>query len=174
MKNKRYLETNLLKIRYFSEEREDENFRFRKFLKNKDREKVDKIVHRLHAQITRQIDCASCGNCCRCLTAKVTEDEIAILAQLKNISPEDYQTAYCEEEFGKIYFKNLPCQHLDGEKCGVYENRPEECKQFPYTAKDGFISRLYGMIEFYAICPIVFNLMEQLKYEMHFFRPYHR
>ena len=38
------------------------------------------------------------------------------------------------------------------------------------TNEDGFISRLYGMISFYEIYPIVFNLMERLKEIMRFRR----
>jgi hypothetical protein len=43
-----YLETDLSKIKQLAAKREDENFRFRAFLKVKDSNEVDSIVHRLH------------------------------------------------------------------------------------------------------------------------------
>jgi Fe-S-cluster containining protein len=165
-----YLERDLSKIRQLAARREDENYRFRKFLKCRDRKKTDNIVHRLHAQITPLIDCTSCGNCCRFLTPKLSAEDINVLAQMENISPDDYKAAYCEEDFGNVYLNDLPCRYLDGNKCGIYENRPMQCKTFPNTNKPDFTSRLLGMISFYEICPIVFNIMEKLKDELRFSR----
>jgi Fe-S-cluster containining protein len=165
-----YIETNLSKIRRIAAEREDENYRFRRFLKSKDSEKVDDIVHRLHKKIVPLIDCTTCGNCCYCLRLKINDEDINVLAHLENISPEEYQTGYCEEDEEDICLKDVPCRYLDGKKCRIYENRPQQCREFPYTNKKDFIFRLLGMIRFYETCPIVFNLMEKLKDEFRFYR----
>jgi len=164
------LETNLLKIKRLADIREDENYRFRAFLKGKDFDKIDKIVHRLHDEITRQMDCSLCGNCCKQLKAKLEQAEIAVLAHLENITPEIYQDNYCEIDGYKIFLKDMPCRYLEGKKCSIYENRPNECRQFPYTRKERFTSRLFGMLNSYELCPIVFNLMERLKDETRFRR----
>ena len=166
-----YLETNLSKIEHLASVRENENIRFRTFLKSKDGVKVDSIVHRLHDEITKQIDCTLCGNCCCQLKPELHEKDIAVLAQLENCTLEHYQNIYCEkDEFGETYLKAVPCHYLEGKKCSIYENRPEECSRFPYTNEEGFISRLWGMLNSYEICPIVFNLMERLKQELRFRR----
>jgi Fe-S-cluster containining protein len=164
------IETNLSRIKQLAAVREDENMRFRSFLKGKDDKKVDNIVRRLHAEITAQIDCDTCRNCCYCLRPEVDKEDIEILARLENISPENYVTDYCEKEDGDLYLKDIPCRYVDGKKCGIYENRPGQCREFPYTGKSGFIFRLWGMINSYEICPIVFNLMEELKDEFRFRR----
>ncbi|MDR1130630.1 MAG: YkgJ family cysteine cluster protein [Prevotellaceae bacterium] len=163
-----YIETNLLKIKKLADIREDENYRFRAFLKSRDSKKVDSIVHRLHEEIIIQIDCTACANCCYCLTPKVSKADIDILARIENISPEEFHDAYCKTDFGDIYLKDIPCRYIDGKKCGIYENRPAQCKTFPNTDKPGFVSRSLGMIRYYEICPIVFNLMEMLKNELRF------
>jgi len=166
-----HLETNLLKIKQLASIREDENFRFRTFLKGKDGDKVDKIVHRLHKEITEQIDCTICGNCCCQLKTELHQEDIDVLARMENITPENFKEKYCEKDvFNDTLLKSLPCRYLEGKKCSIYENCPKECKQFPYTDKKGFVSRLLGMINFYEFCPIVFNLMEKLKDEMRFRR----
>jgi len=165
-----YLETNLSKIKQKAAEREDENYRFRTFLKGKDSDKVDEIVHHLHKEITQQIDCKLCGNCCIQLKPRLNEKDITVLAQLEKISFEKYMEDYCEKDFGDIYLKNIPCRYIDEKKCSIYENRPTQCRKFPYTDKEGFTSRSLGMIGFYEICPIVYNLMERLKAEMRFRR----
>jgi len=166
-----HIETDLSKIKHLASIRENENIRFRAFLKNKDDVRVDGIVHRLHDEITKQIDCTLCGNCCSKLKPELHKEDIARLAQLENCTLEHYQNIYCEkDEFGETYLKTVPCHYLEGKKCSIYENRPKECRCFPYTNEKGFIFRLWGMIDSYAICPIVFNLIERLKQELRFRR----
>ena len=166
-----YLETNLLKIKHLASIRENENFRFRVFLKGKDGDRIDRIVHRLHKEITGQIDCTLCGNCCIELQPELHQDDIEVLADLENITSEQYKDDYCEiDEYNDIYLKALPCRYLDEKKCSIYDKRPKECIGFPNTHKKWFLSRLLGMINFYELCPIVFNLMEKLKDETCFRR----
>jgi len=163
-----YLETDLSKIKHLASAKESENIRFRTFLKGKDDAKVDDIVRQLHDEITKQIDCTLCGNCCCVLKPQLHRADIMLLAQMENITPENYVINYCEENDGEMFFKTAPCRYLEGKKCGIYENRPKECRRFPYTGETGFVSRLWGILEFYEICPIVFNLMERLKHEFRF------
>jgi Fe-S-cluster containining protein len=155
------IETDLAEIEALASDREDENFRFRTFLKGKDSEKTDRIVHRLHKEYSEKIDCTLCGNCCRTLKTGLSVDDIETLAQLENITPEDYKSKYCEQDV----LQSLPCRYLAENKCSIYENRPEECRSFPHTHKENFTSRSLSMLSFYEVCPIVFNLMEQLKNE---------
>jgi Fe-S-cluster containining protein len=166
-----HLETNLEKIEHLASIREDENFHFRSFLKGKGDNQVDKIVHHLQNEITQQVDCTQCGNCCIKLRTILNNKEVIQLAHLENITPKSYMDKYCEKDvFNDLCLKALPCRYLDGKKCSIYENRPKECKSFPNTYKKGFISRTLGMIKVYAVCPIVFNLMEILKDELRFRR----
>jgi hypothetical protein len=46
-----HLETDLAKIGRLGVKREDENFRFRSFLKGKDGHKVDQLIHRINKEI---------------------------------------------------------------------------------------------------------------------------
>ncbi len=55
------LETDLKRIKKLAGEREDENIRFRTFLKSSDSEELDVLVHSLSEEISKQIDCCSCG-----------------------------------------------------------------------------------------------------------------
>lgn len=64
MKN---LELNIEKIKLISDKKEDENYKFRTFLKGLDSDKVDKIVHKLNEEIVSQIDCQDRGNYCKSL-----------------------------------------------------------------------------------------------------------
>jgi uncharacterized protein len=164
------MELNLNKIKLLGEKREDENFRFRAFLKGVDTDKADRIVHRLHHEISSQIDCTKCGNCCKMLRPAVNHKEIIRLAHIKNISTEEFEKKYVKkDEYGDVkYLKDTPCIFLKDKRCAIYQDRPDECRSYPHTHKDEFISRLFGVIDNYSICPIVFNLYEQLKGKLYF------
>ena len=164
------IETNLFKIRHAAIKREDENYRFRSFLKGKDPEWVDRIVHRLHEELTKKIDCRTCSNCCRAFAPLLSDEDIGVLAGMENITPEEYEEKYCEADmFGDACLNSKPCRYLGENQCSIpMDKRPEQCRDFPYTGKKGFTSRLLSIISFYGVCPIVYNLMEQLKKEVEF------
>ena len=164
------IEIDLAKIERLAIQRENENFAFRMFLKSHDDKDVDKIVHRLHREVTRRIDCLECGNCCNSLVPKVREEEIIYLAGLDNISVEEYTKEHLDEDKyeASLFLKVTPCRYLEGKSCTIYENRPKECREYPYTHRRGFNRRTLNMITNYAICPIVFNIMENLKIELEY------
>jgi hypothetical protein len=130
-----YIETNLSKIKQIADIREDENFRFRAFLKGKDGEKIDSIGHRLHKEITAQIDCTACANCCYCLRSAVSKADVNTLARLENISPEEFQDAYCETDFGGTYLKDIPCRYIDGKNAAFMKIAPNNAKHTPIRTK---------------------------------------
>lgn len=65
MKHGNNIELNLKKIGKFGEQRLDENLEFRTVLKGQDPDEIDRIVHQLNWNISSQIDCTKCGNCCK-------------------------------------------------------------------------------------------------------------
>jgi Fe-S-cluster containining protein len=68
-----------------------------------------------------------------------------------------------EKQFMSEGMVNPPCPKLDGTLCSIYENRLELCKSFPHLEQPGFTTRLMGVIDNVAICPIAFNAFEELK-----------
>jgi Fe-S-cluster containining protein len=73
-----------------------------------------------------------------------------------------------KNEDGDMHFKSLPCPFLLDKKCSVYDSRPDDCKSYPHLHKKDFLSRLFGVIDNYSNCPIVFNVFEDLKFKFHF------
>ena len=163
--------TDLKAIEILAEEREDENMEFRAFLKQitmKD-EEVDEIVHRIYDEVIKQIDCTQCGNCCKELGTLVSEKDIKRLAKGMGITQEECIRKYCGKIEGKEPDYELtgpPCPFLRDNKCVYYEYRPKECWSYPHLHKKEFTTRLFGVVSNYAVCPIVFNVYEQLKKEL--------
>ncbi|WP_339918458.1 YkgJ family cysteine cluster protein [Yeosuana marina] len=164
------LELNLEKIALIGAQKEEENFDFRVFLKGLDVKQIDKIVHRIDKELRTKIDCTKCGNCCKSLRPCVTDSELDKLSQIDNLPQPDFVNGFVKVDDleGIKYLKDTPCKYLYDKSCSIYSNRPEDCKSYPHTQKAEFVTRTLGMIENYGICPIVFNLFEQLKEELHY------
>ena len=161
------MEIDLKKIKELALKKEKKNWKFRSFLKGCDDDEVDLIVHRLLKEVSAEIDCTVCGNCCKELQFELLEGDIGKLAEALNIAPEKFQTDYLQEdEEGDKLFKQSPCPFLCNNKCTQYEFRPETCVSYPHLHKKEFTSRLFGVLQNYSICPIVFNVYEGLKKEL--------
>jgi len=165
------IETDLNRIKTFAEEKAEENWKFRAFLKGLDMgmEQVDAIVHRIYNEISSQIDCTQCANCCKQIKPILDEADVAGLASAVKMSIADFANKYLlrdNETPTTFLFNKLPCPLLINDQCSCYEYRPKDCVSYPHLHKDEFIFRLIGVVENYAICPIVFNVYEILKAEL--------
>ena len=156
-------------IKKQAEINEEENDVFRLYLKGLDGDELDNKVHEINDTVTPKIDCTACGGCCRQLMINVTEQEKIVVANHLNISPETFKESYLEESMqGKLIINTIPCHFLADSKCSIYENRFTECRAFPHLHEDNFKGRLFGTLVHYAMCPIIYNVVEQLKVEVGF------
>ena len=163
------LESDPKIVKRLAEEREDENWRFRTFLKGIDLEiqELDAIVHRHYEDVAGHIDCCACGNCCREVTPILSEHDIIRLATCLDISTSEFvQRFVVKDEDGDMIFRDSPCPFHSGNLCTVYDRRPDDCRSFPHLHKEGFVFRLIQAVENCSVCPIVFNVFERLKDEL--------
>jgi Fe-S-cluster containining protein len=139
------------------------------FLSNKDGETIDKKVFILNEFITPQIDCTQCGACCKMLMINVTQAEAEDVSVSLGITEKKFREKYIEEsQQGQMIMSAIPCHFLAGKMCTVYENRFSECREFPHLDRKNFKDRLFGTLTHYAMCPIIFNVVEELKIETGF------
>lgn len=152
------VETDLARINQLSKERDDENWDFRTWLKENDPDDIDGIVRDLSQKYFALIDCKECANCCRSLHAEFKRSELLTIANTLGQSIEAFKRLFMTE--GNV---NPPCPMLNGKLCRIYENRPETCRSYPHLEQPDFTHRLMGVISNVAICPIAFNVFEELK-----------
>ncbi|MDQ1267235.1 MAG: uncharacterized protein QG635_2389 [Bacteroidota bacterium] len=139
------------------------------YLKMQDDDKIDKIVHRIYDQVVSQINCLECANCCKKLGTSVSEEDIEKMAKYKQITKEEFTALYIEEDYLiGTSLKDLPCIFLNGNKCKIYNDKPEPCSHYPHLHKKDFTHRLHSVFANYAVCPIVFNTVEELKKALNF------
>jgi len=159
------MEIDLIKIKNQANNKEDENWQFRTFLKNLDKD-LDPIVHKLLDKVSKEVDCTVCGNCCKESQTNLTNKDINRLAKGLNIKPDKLISEYVEKnKEGNYVITQIPCPFLNDNKCTQYNSRPTDCESYPHLNKNDFVSRLIGVICNYSICPIVFNVYESLKKE---------
>jgi Fe-S-cluster containining protein len=63
----------------------------------------------------------------------------------------------------------MPCRFLADSSCTIYAHRFAGCREFPALDLPGFTQRYFTIQMHYDRCPIIFNVVEQLKKELHFF-----
>jgi Fe-S-cluster containining protein len=163
------LETSIRRIKKLAKKRDDENWRFRSFLKSIDLsiEELDAIVHRHYETVSKQIDCCECGNCCREVLPSLSQTDIQRLASTLNLSVDAAISTYLKpSEKNTFTFKKRPCPFLSDNKCTVYESRPDDCRSYPHLQKNEFVFRLIGVVSNCSVCPIVFHVFERLKDEL--------
>lgn len=158
---------DIKEIERLSEEHEYENVEFRSYLKGYDIEldEFDSIVHSFHDDISAKIDCTKCANCCKTMTVVLDDDDLSLIAKGLGISLEEVRANYTsrDEESNECIIDKKPCPFLKDNKCSIYQYRPKVCRSFPHLHKEGIMFRLWGIIGNASVCPIAFNVFEQMK-----------
>jgi uncharacterized protein len=168
---------DLVQIRALAERKADENVRFRQFLKTRcdlEADKIDQRVFETTRRVWAGIDCTTCANCCREMRPTFSEEEVNRVARRLGMERQQFIERYLERS--KANSENpwqtraTPCPFLKDNLCSIYEDRPAECSGYPYLYQPDFVFRTLGMIERTFICPIVYQVMEELKKSLGFCR----
>lgn len=166
------VEIDLDKIREIAAQRRAENAHFKLSLKTIPIRQIDEMVGQLNKEVSAVVDCTACGNCCKRLEPPVDEQELKRLASLKKLDVTSFKEKFIgEEAVTRIQFlKCQPCIFLQENRCGIYEQRPASCADYPHLHQPNFKYRWKSIMANYAMCPIVFNVVEQLKEKLNYIR----
>jgi Fe-S-cluster containining protein len=137
---------------------------FEKIKRSKPKD-LDDRVHALHHEEFETRDCLKCANCCKTTSPIFYERDIDRVAKRLRMRPSDFIAKYLHIDEDKDYVLNsAPCPFLDSENyCLVYEDRPTACREYPHTDRKRFFQILDLTLKNTAVCPAVFNIVEQLK-----------
>jgi len=83
-----------------------------------------------------EFECTKCGDCCRWDgEVRLTPEDIERLAESLCGSREEFLDRYTRPYAGHIVLKDKrpgkECILMDGNKCGVYDICPKQCKEYP-------------------------------------------
>lgn len=99
----------------------------------------------------------------------ITPPDADRMATHLQLSTSQFKEKFVEEgSSGMMIMNTIPCHFLADNKCIAYEARFTECREFPHLHKGNFKGRLFGTLIHYAMCPIIYNVVEELKEETGF------
>ncbi len=96
-----------------------------------------------------------------------SEEDVRRVARRLDMDRQQFIDTYIQKtehgESNPWETRTTPCPFLKGNLCSIYEDRPGDCSDYPHLYKPDFISRTWGTIERTFTCPIVYEVMEELK-----------
>ncbi len=157
-------------LKVLANRKEDENYRIRNYLKiNADDIELDKQFKRLHEKYFKIYDCKKCRNCCKEIGTSMDEQEVANICNYLKIDKEKFISDNLKEKYGEYSFKDHKCKFLDENNfCKIEKCLPRTCKEYPYTNKEERLFSLYSIIANASVCPVVYEILEELKKEYNF------
>ncbi len=137
---------------------------YRQWLRKADRNAVLKQLPRYHEEAFQRINCLDCGNCCKQYSPRFKTPDIRRIAKLLKMKEGAFIEQYLRlDEEGDYVVKSSPCPFLGSDNyCSIYEERPSDCRRFPYTDEDVFIKRQALTQKNASFCPIVYYVLEKL------------
>lgn len=151
-----------------SRRNEREDYQFRGYLKwhlNLSNTELDAAVREITDEVWSRMDCTECAHCCKTLQVEVNAADAARLAEHLGLSVREFSRRYVRSTKDNAKVLNaLPCPFLgEDNRCTVYEDRPEACREYPFLHQKDFRSRSLLIVESTSVCPITFNVWQALK-----------
>ena len=125
---------------------------------------LDQEFHRCHDEVFAEIDCLSCGNCCKTAGPRLIQKDIDRLAKHLRMKNGDFMDRYVKvDEDGDWIFNSLPCPFLGSDNyCSVYESRPKACRDYPHTDRNKMHQILRLTEKNANLCPAVFEISRRI------------
>lgn len=137
---------------------------YKRFLQRADKNKVLNQLPELHEEAFSKIDCLQCARCCKNYSPRFKTPDIKRISKHLKMRESDFIETYLKvDEEGDFVAKSLPCPFLGADNfCSIYDQRPSDCRRFPYTVEDVFIKRQSLTLKNSSFCPIVYYVLESL------------
>ena len=133
-------------------------------LRKKKKKPLNELGDQLHEEVFKEVDCLSCANCCKTTGPLLRVADIKKISRRLKIGEGRFIDEYLRiDEEGDYVFKSMPCPFLESDnKCGIYEDRPKACRQFPHTDQKGQVSIFHLTRKNARVCPAVAKIARTL------------
>lgn len=137
---------------------------YRRYLQKVDKNKLLRQLPGLHEEAFSNIDCLQCANCCKNYSPRFKTTDIKRIAKHLRMKESVFIDTYLVvDEEGDFVVKSRPCPFLgEGNLCSIYEERPSDCRRFPYTDEDVIYKRQQLTLKNSGFCPITYYVLERL------------
>lgn len=126
--------------------------------------KMLKALPELHEAAFEKIDCLQCANCCKNHSPRFKQPDIKRIAKSLRIKEGDVVARYLVlDKEGDYVARQKPCPFLaDDNTCNIYEDRPGDCRRYPYTDEDVLLKRVQLTLKNTLVCPIAYTVVDNL------------
>ncbi|WP_336517405.1 YkgJ family cysteine cluster protein [Pollutibacter soli] len=137
---------------------------YQRLLNRADKNDVLKTLPDLHEEAFEKVDCLSCANCCKNYSPRFKTPDIKRISKMMKMKESVFIETYLNlDEDGDYVVKTKPCPFLGADNyCSIYEDRPSDCRRFPYTDEDVIVKRQKLTLKNSEFCPIVYYVLEGL------------
>ena len=138
---------------------------YKRLLEKGNRNKMLKVLPALHEEAFSKIDCLDCANCCRNYSPRFKQPDIKRIAKRLRMKEGELVEQYLRlDEDSDYVVKSSPCPFLAADNtCDIYEDRPSDCRRYPYTDEDVLLKRVNLTLKNATVCPAVFTVLEKLE-----------
>ena len=152
-------------LQKLAKEKQEENKRFFAQLKKKPPKNLDYLTQEIHDEISSEIDCLQCANCCKTTGPLLTNIDIERISKHLRLKPSEFINRYLRIDEDKDYiFQSMPCPFLASDNyCLIYDVRPKACREYPHTDRKKIYQIGNLTIKNTEICPIAFKVVEKMK-----------
>jgi hypothetical protein len=137
---------------------------YKQYLQRAKKNEVLAQLPALHEEAIGAIDCLQCANCCKNYSPRFKTPDIKRISKHLGLRESDFIDTYLKvDEEGDFVVKSLPCPFLGADNyCTIYDQRPSDCRRFPYTDEDVIIKRQPLTLKNASFCPITYFVLEGL------------
>lgn len=137
---------------------------YKTYLKKVDKNKVLKQLPDLHEEAFEKVDCLTCANCCKNYSPRFKTPDIKRISKVLGLKESIFIDTYLDiDTEGDYVLKTKPCPFLGSDNaCSIYEERPSDCRRFPYTDEDVFFKRPTITLKNTSFCPAAYYVIEKL------------
>lgn len=141
--------------------------KYKRFLDRAEVRSAMRVLPDLHEEAFEKVDCLACAACCKNYSPRFKTPDIKRLSAHLGMKEGVFIEKYLKlDEEGDYVVKSAPCPFLGQDNfCSVYENRPSDCRRFPYTDEDVLLKRKALTLKNVTFCPAVYFVLERLTEE---------
>lgn len=138
---------------------------YKRMLEKGNKNKMLKALPVLHEEAFSKIDCLECANCCKNYSPRFKTPDIKRIAKRLRMKEGDLVAQYLRlDEDGDYVVGSSPCPFLAADNtCDIYEDRPSDCRRYPYTDEDVLLKRVNLTLKNATVCPATFVVLEKLR-----------
>ncbi|MFN4977386.1 MAG: YkgJ family cysteine cluster protein [Bacteroidota bacterium] len=140
---------------------------YKQYLARVDKNKAIRVLPSLHEEAFEQVDCLACANCCKNYSPRFKTPDIKRISKVLSLKESVFIERYLRiDEEGDYVLKSKPCPFLGTDNyCSIYDDRPSDCRRFPYTDEDVFVKRPQLTLKNTSFCPAAYYVVEKLMQE---------